>query len=238
MNAANCFTFIATSHAPVSYLAYACRSSEREQPRIDVPELLRIVESPEGDADAVCPSILAWRAGLLLLSCLQIDFFVCKFLTLTCDFGNGSANSTVFALFSERAAAPIYTSPSPPEIGAVPGAIEYRRYLLECRYCVGGQAPFVEIEQASQRGMAVAVASHLWRQFGDHFEAPEGDAAGTMIFVLPGVNGSFLQLDRKSHRIIWCHRDNCRAQPKPEAGRRETDVHVPVRCSRGCMLRQ
>jgi hypothetical protein len=47
MNAANCFTFIATSHAPVSYLAYACRSSEREQPRIDVPELLRIVESPE-----------------------------------------------------------------------------------------------------------------------------------------------------------------------------------------------
>jgi hypothetical protein len=140
--------------------------------------------------------------------------------------------------FPKERRPPIYTSPSPPEIGAVPGAIEYRRYLLECRYCVGGQAPFVEIEQASQRGMAVAVASHLWRQFGDHFEAPEGDAAGTMIFVLPGVNGSFLQLDRKSHRIIWCHRDNCRAQPKPEAGRRETDVHVPVRCSRGCMLRQ
>jgi hypothetical protein len=73
---------------------------------------------------------------------------------------------------------------------------------------------------------------------GNHLEAIEGDATGAMIFVLSGINGSFLQLDRKSHRIIWCHRDNCRAQPKPEAGRRETDVHVRVRCGRGCLLRQ
>jgi hypothetical protein len=55
-------------------------------------------------------------------------------------------------------------------------------------------------------------------------------AGGATIFTLADINGSFLQLNRKSHRIIRCHRNDHRPQPKLQVRKRETkpDMHRRV----------